>query len=258
MPKSKDGSWRGWLVDDPSWVELQASRAYSVLNGCSFDLEETFVISALRPIGWGARLGMFVFSVIFCVICAMQEINPMFHYAPFSRERNAYGHLTGEYRDLFSAWGWVVLVVWALNTLVCVLSYCVGRLRDDNKSCYSQLFCCTRAALPGDAFLIRVLLLVLVVAILLGCATALGFTIFTLTLNAYVARNEMASLILGLVALCDVLATLADALSLGGPLGIRVRSYWASWLCAFRAVFLTPLEAILTLAFIVLVHPPWA
>lgn len=203
---------------------------------------------------------MFVFSVVFCILCAFQAENPIFFYTPFSRERDAYGHLSGDFADGFSVWGWIVLVFWALNTLVCVMSYCFGRLGvAGNRSCYSMMpfVCCTRAPMPTRDFVVRVLLLVLVVVVLLGCATALGFTVYTLALNAYVARNEMASLLLGLLVLCDVFATLADAVSLGGPLGIRMRSYWASWLASIRAVILTPFEAILTLAFILLVHPPW-
>ena len=71
--------------------------------------------------------------------------------------------------------------------------------------------------------------------------------------NVLVFFNLLGALLLGLLVLCDVFATLADAVSLGGPLGIRMRSYWASWLASIRAVILTPFEAILTLAFILLV-----
>jgi hypothetical protein len=249
---------RGWLPGDVPWIEVQAARVYSTLNGCSFDLEETYPITALRPLGWGARIGMYAFGVVFCILCMFQTENPVWFYAPFSRERNRYGHLTGEIVDLFEYWGWVVVSIWGLNLLLCVLTYAFGRMSKSAlpDGCFSTIpfVACTRASLHGTACSPLLYLLVLLVHI--GCAGALGLTIFTLVLNAYVVRNQMASLLLGLIVLCDVLATVADALSLGGPYGIRVRSKWASWFAAVRVVAVTPLTALVTLCFVVLVHPP--
>ena len=249
---------RGWLPGDVSWVELQAARVYSILNGCSWDLIESYPITALRPLGWGARIGMYAFAVIFCIMCLFQEQNPMWFYTPFSRERNRYGHLTGEINDMFSAWGWIVVCIWGLNLLLCVLTYAFGRMRKSAlvDGCFSTIpfVVCTRASLHGIAC--APLLYLLVVLVHIGCAGALGLTIFTLVLNAYVVRNQMASLLLGLIVLCDVLATVADALSLGGPYGIRVRSKWASWFTAIRVVVMVPLTALLTTCFVILVHPP--
>lgn len=253
---------RSYLPGEAGIFEIMASKVYYTLNGCVYDGDDSFVVAALRPLGWGCRVGFYLFCLIFCFYTLTLEDSPIGKYN-FSRGRNQDGELTGTSSDPFEAFVWSTFGIWVLSIFTSVLTYLVGRYNAKNP--YQEQFCasfpfilCNRTAIHDDVHDgTRCMLMLALTVYWLGLATAASTVVYTVLSHLYVKRNVwFAWLLVALLALV-ALATLADALSLGGPTGIYVQSRQASWLASFRAVVLVPVQILFTLFFLWMCSPPW-
>ena len=255
-----------YLPGDATLLEILASRVFYTLNGCMYDFEENFIIMMLRPIGWGCRMALFLFSLIFCVMAIGRDTNPIGQYS-FSRERDDDGVLkngTTDDSDVFQWFVWLTFGIWAVSIATSAMTYLAGRY--GAKQPYAGQLCasfpfvfCNRTAIDdegGDGT--RCGMMLILTVWFLGNAAAALAVVYTAMSHMYVKRNAyFAYLLLVLLALV-VLGTLADALSLGGPTGIYVQSRSASWLASLRAVVIVPVQVIFTGFFVWLCDPPWS
>ena len=257
---------RSYLPGDASFLEILASRSFYTLNGCLYEDEETFVVTALRPLGWGCRGAFFLFSTIFCFLALTRETNPIGQYS-LSRERDADGVLQNGMTDDSDAFQWYVSTtfgIWVVSIVTCVLTYLVGRY--GAKQPYADQLCasfpfffCNRTAIHDEAHDgTRCGTMLMLTFWFFGLAAAASVVVYTILAHMYVTRNVYFSYLLLSMLGMDVAGTLADSLSLGGPTGIYVQSRSASWLASLRSVVIVPVELIFTVFFVFLCDPPWS
>jgi hypothetical protein len=243
-----------YMAPNSSFLEIVASRVYYTINGCLWAEEENFVVMFLRPIGWGLRGAMYLFSVIFLFMSLEQEKNPVFMYG-FSRERDEEGVLQDDSSDMFEWFVYLVYSIWITSILTEVLSYLVGRYEQTGKSkefTHFPFIFCNRASLRDSGWL----WLLSVTVWFLGLGAAASIVMHTVVAHGYVKRNNVVLWMMVALTACSAAGTLADALSLGGPTGIRAQSHAASWLSALRVVVILPLQIIFSGFFVWLCCPP--
>ena len=253
---------RSYLPGHASLIEIVASKAYYVLNGCLYEEEENFIIMMLRPVGWGCRIAFYLVSLVFCFLSLTRSTNPIFQYS-FSRERNAEGALENDETDAFEWFVYVTYGTWVLSILTAMLTYLVGRYGAKNP--YSSQYCasfpfifCNRTAIHNeDDDGTRCGMMLLLTIWFLGNAVAASIFVYAAMSHTFVKRNVYFAWLLVVLLALVAMGTLADALSLGGPTGIYVQSRAASWLASLRAVVIVPLQVIFTLFFVWMCNPPW-
>jgi len=250
---------RGYLPGHATLIEIIASRIYYVLNGCFYaEVEENFIIMALRPIGYGCRMAFFMSSVIFCFLTLTCTTNPIKQYN-FSRERNPEGVLENDGSDPFEWFVYLTYLSWVISIFSSVLTYLIGRIGSKNP--YRGQFCagfpfmfCNRTSIDdenGSNFCWMIALVVWFV----GLAACASIFVFTAISHTFVKRNIYFSWVLVVLLSLMAFGTLADALSLGGPTGIYVQNRAASWLASLRIVVISPIQVILTVFFLILCAP---
>ena len=78
----------------------------------------------------------------------------------------------------------------------------------------------------------------------------------TVVSHGYVKRNHLVLWMMVALTACSAAGTIADAISIGGPSGIKAQSHAASWLAALRVVVIMPLQIIFGFFFVWLCNPP--
>jgi len=130
---------------------------------------------------------------------------------------------------VFEWFVYLVYTIWIVSIATEVLSYLIGRYENkkDTKDTFTHisLILCNRARVQESGWAWLLLLTVWV----LGMGAAASIAIHTVVSHAYVKRNHVVLWLLAALMGCSVAGTLADALSIGGPTGIRSQSRAASW-----------------------------
>ena len=257
------GGLRSYLPGEASFIEVLTSQVYYVLNGCIYEDGDNLIIMLLRPLGWGCRMAFFLSSVIFFVLAMTRSTNPITQYS-LSRHRDDDGVLTNS--TAVDAFDWFVLttfVLWVVSIASTVSTYLIGRYGAKNP--YSTQLCavfpfvlCNRTAIHdqgGDgtrcAFMLGLSLW------FLGLAAAASVMVFTVMSHVYVKRNVYFAWLLVVLLALMVFASLADAISIGGPSGIYTQSRPASWIVALRSILILPVQIIFTGFFLWMSKPPW-
>jgi hypothetical protein len=244
-----------YIDGNASFLEVVTARVYHAMNGFeSWSSEENFVIMILRPLGWGLRGALYLFSVLFCFLSLTKEVNPIFYYG-FSRERDAEGMLHDDSSDIFEWYVYLVYALWLLSIATEMFSYLLGRYSgakpkgDDLCTAIPYVFF-NRAPIYSNCALVLALTVWFT-----GLAASAAIVIHTVVSHSYVKRNHATLWLFAALLGCTVGGALADALSLGGPTGIRANSRVASFLAAFRVVVVVPLLVIFGVFFVWLCLP---
>lgn len=132
----------------------------------------------------------------------------------------------------------------------------IGRYENNNDTkdtfTHFPLILCNRARVQESGYAWLLLLTVW----FLGMGAAASIAMHTVVSHAYVKRNHVVLWLLAALTGCSVAGTLADALSIGGPTGIRSQSRAASWLASLRVVVIMPFQVIFGAFFIWLCCSP--
>ena len=255
---------RSWMPGESTLIEILASRIYFVLNGCWYS-NEHYLLYLLRVVGWGARMGLVLSSLIFCVM-AMASDTPVVTMYKFSRGRDAEGNYTGTSNDPFEAFVFVTFLLWIVVSLNTMLSYLTGRFGLAKKA-YDGEFCasfpfyfCNRTSLTNNSNGDGTLCCAWVAMLLwwLAISASILITAYTAIAHTYATRNEWFSYLLLTMAGFEVLGSLADAISLGGPTGISAHSHTAAWFVSINAVIFVPCLAVCVVGVFLMSNPPWA
>tara|TARA_B110000444_G_scaffold202870_1_gene195256 strand:+ start:740 stop:1384 length:645 start_codon:yes stop_codon:yes gene_type:complete len=212
---------------------------------------------ALRPLGWGCRIGFFLTSVIFCIISATRDVNPIHEYT-LSRERDSHGALRNSNTDLFEGYVYFVFAVWSISIFLEAMSFLVGRgsLKPHSGQCYSfPAFLLNRVSIGGDDDDGRCFVALLLMVWFLGLAFAATLCVFTVIGHGYVTRNPFMIAFFGLLIAFEVLSALADACTLGGIDGYAVSNRPASWLISLRVIVVVPVQVITSVFFMWMCQP---
>lgn len=255
------GGLRSYLPGEASFLEVLTSRIYFTLNGCLYEEGDNWIITLLRPIGWGARMALFLFSFIFIGLSLTRSVNPIGQYT-LSRERDADGVLTNSDADTFEWFVYLTFFVWVLSILTSTLTYLGGRY--GAKQPYSTQLCasfpfifCNRTAIHDNGDGTRCGLMLILTAWFLTCAAATSAVAYTVISHTFVKRNVYFAWLLVAMLAMMTFASIADSLSIGGSNGIYVQSRVASWLVALNAIVIVPLQIIVTVFFVWMANPPW-
>ena len=254
-----DGSdqLRGHVPGYASLMEILASRYFYVLNCCDYDAESLLTI-IIRPLGWGARLAFYIFSVVFAIMAMYHTNNPMLQYT-FSRERDAEGTLRDDPTDIFEWAVYGIFVVWVVSIATEMLSYLVGRGvgRPYSGQCSTfPLLLFNRVAMPSESG--RCCFYVLLAFWYIGAALFATAMMHTIVSHMFVTRNLFFAILFAVLTAFQLLAALADAVSIGGIDGLTVSNRPGSWLASFRVIVMAPIQTIASVAFIILCFPSYA
>lgn len=244
-----------YIDGDATLIEIASARVYHAFNGYEpWSAEENFVIMLIRPLGWGSRGAMYLFSLLFCCRALFHDINPIFLYG-FSRERDARGELRDDSTDIFEWYVHLVYILWVLSVVAEALSYLVGRYAAIQPKASDA---CTafpwvmfnRSPIRANAGVLLVLTMWFI-----GLAVAAAIALHTIVSHCYVKRNRSFLSLFAALLACAAASALADVLSIGGPNGIRAFSKGASWLASLRAVVIAPALCIFGFFFVLLCMP---
>ena len=239
-----------YLGGHASCLEITASRIFYVLNGFSFYEIETYIVSGVRILGWGARLAFFLTSVVFCFYSMTTTVNPIMHFSSFSRTRDTYNELTTN-DDPLLAFTETVFYIWIISIGTLVLTYIIdrfGRTPNQGQCASFPLVLFNRSPIASGEG--RCCAAAAVIGYFVGIGVAASLVLHTCIAHSYVARNREFMILLGILLACDVLGAIADAVSIGSVDGLRVTSSTVSWLTSFRVLIVVPLEIIFSVFFI--------
>lgn len=253
-----DGSQglKGHLPGEASFFEVIASRYYYILGCC--DYNEGCMVFSVRVVGWGCRIAFYASSVLFCILSAARgERNAIGQYG-FSRERNDGGVLANDQSDIFEWFVYATFIVWCVSIATEMFSYLVGRgskrPHDEQISVFPFVMF-NRVSLGDDDQRCCIALAMLVW--FLGLAAAAIVAVHTIVAHAFVTRNMYIIWLLVLFAGFELLAALADAVSIGTIDGLAVQNRNASWMASVRVVAILPIQIIFSAFFCWLCRPPW-
>ena len=256
------GGLRGRLPGHCSFVEVIADRYFYMLNGCEYH-EETFLPMLLRPIGWGLRMALFLFSIVFVILANVKEHQVIGQYG-FSRERDAEGVLVNSNEDAFEWFVYLIYGLWVVSLTSETFSYLLGRGGGGRKAHAGQcsafpLTLFNRVSIGGSedddggqCFQATLLLVWWI-----GLTVTTSILLHTVISAMFVTRNVWFAWLFVALLTAEILGGLSDALSLGGIDGLAVENRPASWLAAFRVVIILPILLIFSLFFLWLCSPPW-
>jgi len=239
-----------YLGGHASCLELTASRLFYVLNSCSYYAIETYIVSGLRVLGWGARFAFFLASIVFCLYSLTTNVNPILHFSSFSRTRDTENELTTN-NDPMLWFVQSVFYLWIASIGTLVFSYIAdrfGRTPHQGQCSEFPLVLFNRSPIAsGDG---RCCAAAVVIGYFVGLGVAAAFVLHTCISHSYVARNHDFMILLGIFLGFDVLGAVADAISIGSIDGLRVTSSTVSWLVSFRMLIIVPIEIIFSVFFI--------
>ena len=224
------------LLPNSSLLEVLASRVYYAINGCSYTLQENYVLSGLRMLGWGARLGVVLFAYIFDLMCMNYSPNPSHEYG-LTRSGNA------------SVFAQATFWIWIISLVITGLSYVAGRFGapDPSSGCSNIVVVfCNRARLPAEY---RILITSILLSFVALSVFAVGAAVHTVMAHTIASKNQLFSNLLVCILLCAILGSVADCLSVGGIDGLHVTSPMASRLASLNAVIISPILVIFTAFF---------
>ena len=256
-----DGSdaLHGYMPGYSTLLEIFASRYFFILNACDYEYESVLTM-VMRPVGWGCRFAFYASSVLFLIMAYVHERNPLFEYSSFSRERDDEGTLQNDPTDIFEWFVTFVYGVWCVAIVTEVLSYMVGRgggARPYAGQCSAFPFVLfNRTAISGNYGRCCMFAALLVFYTLFACAAAAAMR--TVIAHMFITRNVYFAITLGAFTAFQLLAALADAVSLGGVDGLAVMNRPASWLASLRMIVLQPILVITSVALILMCFPTYA
>lgn len=244
-----------YIDGEATLLEISSARIYHAFNGYEpWSAEENFVIMLIRPVGWGLRGAMYLFCVIFCFLSLTKETNPIFYYG-FSRERDSQGTLHNDSTDIFEWYVHFVYILWVLNIASEAFSYLVGRYAGktptDSDTCTAFPWILFNRS-PTRA---NCGIMLFLTVWFLGLAAAASIVLHTVVSHSYVKRNHATLWLFAALVGCTAAGALADAMSIGGPTGIRASSKGASWLASLRIIVLVPMLFIFGCFFVWLCLP---
>jgi hypothetical protein len=249
----------GHLPGDSTLLEVFASRYFFVLNCCDYQYE-SIVTMTLRPLGWGCRIGLFLTSVIFCVMAAMRDVNIIQEYT-LSRERDTEGTLRNDESDMFESYVHAVFAVWCVSIVLEMFTYLVGRgssQKPHEGQCSAfPAFLLNRVSIGGEENEGRCFLAMLMMVWFLGFAASAIVMVYSVMAHCFVTRNPWMLGFFGLMMGFEFFAALADAVSIGGIDGLAVMNRPASWLASLRIVIVLPVQIIFSAFFLWICRPPW-
>jgi hypothetical protein len=254
-----DGSdqLRGHVPGHASLIEILASRWFYVLNCCDYQ-SESVITMVLRPLGWGSRLAFYAFSAVFMLMSMNHESNPLLQYT-FSRERDGEGTLRNDDSDIFEPFVYAIFAIWVFSIATEMLSYLVGRGagRPHAKQCSAfPIVLFNRVAIPAESS--RCCFYVLLALWYVGATLFATAMLHTIISHLFVTRNFYFAVLFAVLTAFQLLAALADAVSIGGIDGLAVSNRPGSWLASMRVVVLLPIQVIGSVAFIILCFPSYA
>lgn len=256
-----DGSdgLRGHMLGNSTFVEVIASRWWYVFNGCEYG-EEKCIPMLLRPLGWGCRLAFYLLSALFCVTAEMRSPSPIGFYT-FSRKRDDEGVLTNDSSDFFEWYVSLVFVLWLVAIFTETMSYVVGRggsaAPHDGQCSATPFLFFNRVTIGGGEDDCRCFKGVLILVWFLGFGVTASVMMHTIVAHLFVSRNTYFAWLFLMLLAFQLLAGLADVLSIGHIDGLQVQNRVASWLVSIRVVLILPVLAIVSVCFVFFCSPPW-